>query len=154
MKTIKLSKKKDWNGRWIALPLLSVFSLLGACQSPDDTQQADFQTVEVRSVINKDSQLDWNKHIQSSRYIQLQETNDEASLIDGISDFALSDQYIFILPIKERRIAMFDREGHFIKTLIKEGPGRRDPGRMSSTGCFRASNMIGRAIISFCLETK
>ena len=158
MKTIKLPKKKDRNGRWIALPLLSIFFLLDACQSPDDTQQADFQTVDIRSVINKDSQLDWNNHIQSSRYIQLQETNDEASLIDGISDFALSDQYIFILPIKERRIAMFDREGHFIKTLIKEGPGPDEfNGMLSGIQYDKQSNhlfLFGNKISEYTLEGK
>ena len=51
-------------------------------------------------------------------------TTDDASLIDGVYDYAVTDRYIYVLPVKEPRIVLFDRQGRFIRTLVKEGRGR------------------------------
>lgn len=45
------------------------------------------------------------------------------SLLDGVSEYALTSKYIYVSPVKEQRIVQFDRKGHFIKTLIPFGQG-------------------------------
>ena len=56
-------------------------------------------------------------------------TDDPASLLDGVSEYALTSKYIYVSPVKEQRIVQFDRKGHFIKTLIPFGQG---PGEFSN----------------------
>lgn len=56
-------------------------------------------------------------------FVPLEVTTDDASLIDGVYDYAVTDRYIYVLPVKEPRIVLFDRQGRFIRTLVKEGQG-------------------------------
>ena len=53
----------------------------------------------------------------------METTDDPASLLDGVSEYALTSKYIYVSPVKEQRIVQFDRKGHFIKTLIPFGQG-------------------------------
>ena len=55
-------------------------------------------------------------------------TTDDASLIDGVYDYAVTDRYIYVLPVKEPRIVLFDRQGRFYPDVVKEGQG---PGEFS-----------------------
>ena len=58
--------------------------------------------------------------------IYLKESADAESLIDGVADYAVTSQAIYLLPIKEQRIVQFDRQGNFVKTLIREGQGPQE----------------------------
>lgn len=71
--------------------------------------------------------------IESVSYVPLQVTEDDASLIDGIVCFALSKDYIYVIPAKESRVVQFDRQGRFIKTLIPFGQGPGELQEMVST---------------------
>ena len=61
--------------------------------------------------------------IKGVTFVPLEVTTDDASLIDGVYDYAVTDRYIYVLPVKEPRIVLFDRQGRFIRTLVKEGQG-------------------------------
>lgn len=66
--------------------------------------------------------------IESVEYIPLETTADPASLLDGVSEYAVTSNYIYVSPVKEQRIVQFDRKGQFVKTLIPFGQG---PGEFS-----------------------
>ena len=36
-------------------------------------------------------------------FVPLEVTTDDASLIDGVYDYAVTDRYIYVLPVKEPR---------------------------------------------------
>ena len=46
-----------------------------------------------------------------------------------MSEYVLTDKYIYVAPVKEQRVVQFDRKGRFIRTLIPFGQG---PGEISS----------------------
>jgi DNA-binding beta-propeller fold protein YncE len=77
----------------------------------------------IREEINKPGMLTLHHEIESVIFVSLEETEDDASLIDGVYDYAVTEKYIYVLPVKEQRIVLFDRQGHFIKTLINQGQG-------------------------------
>lgn len=78
--------------------------------------------------MDKPGLLELGDEIKGVTFVPLEVTTDDASLIDGVYDYAVTDRYIYVLPVKEPRIVLFDRQGRFIRTLVKEGQG---PGEFS-----------------------
>ena len=110
------------------LHLFYLLPLLAACSSgysgPEELISAD-----LRQGINHPSMLNLQDEIESVEYIPLETTEDPASLLDGVSEYAVTSKYIYVSPVKEQRIVQFDRQGRFIKTLIPFGQG---PGEFSN----------------------
>lgn len=73
--------------------------------------------------MDKPGLLGLGDEIKGVTFVPLEVTTDDASLIDGVYDYAVTDRYIYVLPVKEPRIVLFDRQGRFIRTLVKEGQG-------------------------------
>lgn len=112
--------------------LFSLFCLalaLTACGSSEkETRSAGPLTADLRAAIGEDAGLRLDERVRSVEYIPLEATDDDASLIGGITDFAITDRHIYVYPQTEPRIVLFDRQGHFVRTLIREGQG---PGEFS-----------------------
>lgn len=101
---------------------------MAACDSGRSDSEG-LLSVDLRETMNHPSMLDLKEEIESVEYIPLETTDDPASLLDGVSDYAMTSKYIYVSPVKEQRIVLFDRQGHFIKTLIPFGQG---PGEFSN----------------------
>lgn len=99
-----------------------IFLAFCACGQPGGTKQSDC-IVNVRDEIDKAKGISLVTQLSGPVFIPLEETADEQSLVDGVADYAVTSKYIYILPIKEPRIVLFDRQGHFVRTLIREGQG-------------------------------
>ena len=52
----------------------------------------------VRDAVNQVSSLNLQKEISSVSYVPLETTNDDESLIDGVLDYAVTENHIYILP--------------------------------------------------------
>lgn len=110
---------KLFNNLFLALLLLS------SCNSAPTTPSACV-TADIRSAMNNLSFLPLNEEIESVSYVPLEVTADDASLIDGVADFAITSKYIYVLVGKESRIVLFDRQGHFLRTFLQQGQGPDD----------------------------
>ena len=108
--------------------LLGLLPLAVACGS-GHSGQGELISADLRQGINHPSLLALQDEIESVEYVPLETTDDPASLLDGVSEYALTGDYIYVSPVKEQRIVQFDRQGHFIKTLIPFGQG---PGEFSN----------------------
>ena len=100
-------------------------SLLCSC-SEKNTDKGEVLSVDVRELLkDKDAMKNVfaTDEIETVEYIPLEITQDDASLIAGILDFSVSDDFIYILPIKENKILQFDKKGHFIKNVVTYGEG-------------------------------
>ena len=104
-----------------------VLFLLIACSSPK-SDPSNCPVADIRAGIESPKSLKLSDEIESVDYVPLEVTSDDASLIDGVANYAVTDKYIYVLPVKEQRIVLFDRQGHFVKTLIPFGQG---PGEFS-----------------------
>jgi hypothetical protein len=103
--------------------LLSFMASCGSEQTPQE-----LLSVDLRSGMDHPSMLALQDEIESVEYIPLETTADPASLLDGVSEYAVTSNYIYVSPVKEQRIVQFDRKGQFVKTLIPFGQG---PGEFS-----------------------
>ena len=121
MKSVKLAS--------ILFYLNSVFvvSCFVSCGS-SPTEASSLLTADIRGGMDKPGLLGLGDEIKGVTFVPLEVTTDDASLIDGVYDYAVTDRYIYVLPVKEPRIVLFDRQGRFIRTLVKEGQG---PGEFS-----------------------
>lgn len=117
MKTQKMKKA--------VLPFMMLL-LLVSCNSR--SEQSGCINADIRGQLGKSATLKLAEEISGATYIPLEVTKDEASLIDGVTTFAVTDKYIYVVPVKEMRVVQFDREGHFIKNLIQFGQG---PGELN-----------------------
>mgnify|MGYP007090150689 FL=1 len=117
MKSVKLAS--------ILFYLNSVFvvSCFVSCGS-SPTEASSLLTADIRGGMDKPGLLELGDEIKGVTFVPLEVTTDDASLIDGVYDYAVTDRYIYVLPVKEPRIVLFDRQGRFIRTLVKEGRGR------------------------------
>ena len=97
-------------------------SLLTACQ-PKAEVGMEIPTANLRELISNSSMLSLNEEIKQVEYIPLRTTEDDQSLIDGVAGFAVTRKHIYVYPVKEQRIALFNRQGVFIRTLITFGQG-------------------------------
>ena len=98
------------------------FPLLTACQPKSETSM-EMPTTNLRELISSTSTLALNEEIEQVEYIPLRTTDDPQSLLDGAAGFAVTSKYIYVYPVKEQRIALFSRQGEFIRTLITFGQG-------------------------------
>ena len=108
--------------------LFCLLPLMAACDS-GHSGSGELISVDLRQGIDHPSMLNLQDEVESVEYIPLETTDDPASLLDGVSEYALTSKYIYVSPVKEQRIVQFDRKGHFIKTLIPFGQG---PGEFSN----------------------
>lgn len=83
---------------------------------------------DLRVAIDNPSMLSLEDEVESVEYVLLETTEDPASLVDGVAGYAVTSRYIYLYPVKEQRIVLFDRQGHFLRTLIPFGQG---PGEFS-----------------------
>lgn len=104
--------------------LIGLF-LLSSCNSGKVTPTG-LLTASVRSALNSPSTLPLGDEIEPVEYIPLKVTEDNASLIDGVVDYAITSKYIYILVGKEARIVLFDRQGNFLRTFLQAGNGPDD----------------------------
>jgi len=102
--------------------LLLIFS---ACTTKTK-DVSEYSVIDLREVIDKEAGVNLADEIADVKYIPLQVTSDDESLIGEIADYAVTSNYIYILSAEESRVIQFDREGNFIKTLIKSGPGPQE----------------------------
>ena len=98
------------------------FPLLTACQPKSETSM-EIPTTNLRELISSTSTLTLNEEIEQVEYIPLRTTEDDHSLIDGVAGFAVTSKHIYVYPVKEQRIVLFNRQGDFIRTLITFGQG-------------------------------
>lgn len=110
---------KSFNNLFLALLLLN------SCNSTPTTPTACV-TADIRKEMNNLSILPLDEEIESVTYVPLEVTADDASLIDGVIDFAITSKYIYVLVGKESRIVLFDRQGHFLRTFLQQGQGPND----------------------------
>lgn len=87
-----------------------------------EAQNANFWELDVakdyhEKIINLED-------IADVRYVPL-ETTDQ-SLIQGIHKMATSDDKIVICDLVQNTIFIFDKDGHFINSINKEGPGPQE----------------------------
>ncbi|WP_455672375.1 6-bladed beta-propeller [Phocaeicola sp.] len=110
------------------LNLLCLLPFMASCGSGHSDTEG-LLSADLREQIKHPSKVALQDEIESVEYIPLETTGDPASLLDGVSEYALTSKYIYISPVKEQRIVQFDRKGRFVKTLIPFGQG---PGEFSN----------------------
>ena len=108
--------------------LLVIFT---ACNSADKKASTHL-VVDLRNLVNQTEVTTLADEIKGVSYVPLEMTTDDASVIDGIANFAVSDKYIYVLPAKEMRVVLFGRDGKFIRNLINSGQG---PGEFTGSIC-------------------
>ena len=108
--------------------LLVIFT---ACNSSDKKASTHI-VVDLRNQVNQTAVTTLADEIKGVSYVPLEMTTDDASVIDGIANFAVSDKYIYVLPAKEMRVVLFGRDGKFIRNLINSGQG---PGEFTGSIC-------------------
>lgn len=101
------------------------FIALTSCNL-NQSKQTDILTASVREAFNSPTTLPIADEIESVEYIPLEVINEDASLIDGVVDFAITSKYIYVLVAKQPRIVLFDRQGHFLRTFLHQGQGPND----------------------------
>lgn len=101
---------------------IALLAGLVACSEPA-VKQIAYPVADVRSVIDREATLGLADEIAGVEYVPLKETDDDASLIDGVLDYAVTSRYIYVMPVQEPRIVLYDRQGNFVKTLVREGQG-------------------------------
>ena len=69
--------------------------VLASCNL-NQVDQTGLLTASVRDALNSPATLSIADEIESVEYIPLEMTNDDASLIDGVVDFAITSKYICI----------------------------------------------------------
>ena len=104
------------------LLFLLTSSLLTTCQ-PKAEVDTEIPVANLRELIANPSALSLNEEIKQVEYIPLHTTEDEQSLIDGVAGFAVTSKHIYVYPVKEQCLALFSRQGDFIRTLITFGQG-------------------------------
>lgn len=105
---------------FISMLCLSILS----CSTENSTDT--LSAIQVRTHMDETSSIATEKDLDEPIGIYLKESADAESLIDGVADYAVTSQAIYLLPIKEQRIVQFDRQGNFVKTLIREGQGPQE----------------------------
>lgn len=107
------------------ISLVCIVSLLCSC-SEKNGDKGEIPSVDVRELL-QDKGVMQNvfaaDEIETVEYIPLEITQNDASLIAGILDFTVSNDFIYVLPIKENKIMQFDKKGHFIKNVVTYGQG-------------------------------
>ena len=97
MKSVKLAS--------ILFYLNSVFvvSCFVSCGS-SPTEASSLLTADIRGGMDKPGLLELGDEIKGVTFVPLEVTTDDASLIDGVYDYAVTDRYIYVFPVKEPRV--------------------------------------------------
>lgn len=74
--------------------------VLASCNL-NQVDQTGLLTASVRDALNSPATLSIADEIESVEYIPLEMTNDDASLIDGVVDFAITSKYIYVLVARK-----------------------------------------------------
>ena len=93
-----------------------------AIDSAEREKLSDF--IEIKVDDQYPSRTIEMEDIAEVRYVPL-ETTDQ-SLIQGIHKMATSDDKIVICDLVQNTIFIFDKDGHFINSINKEGPGPQE----------------------------
>ncbi len=132
-----------------------VLLALASCHS-NQVKQTGELTASVREALHSPAILPLADEIESAEYIPLEITEDDASLIDGVVDFAITSKSIYVLVGKEARIVQFDRQGHFLRTFLQQGQGPNEfRGMIGFIQADEASNrfyVIGSKIGVYTLD--
>lgn len=109
--------------RFFIIPI-AMLALI-SCNS-NQVKEANEPIASIRKALNSPGILPIADEIKSAEYIPLEVTHDDASLIDGVVDYAITSKYIYVLVGKEARIVLFDRQGHFLRTFLQQGQGANE----------------------------
>lgn len=135
--------------------IASVAFALASCHS-NQVSQTEMPMGAIREALKSPATLPIAEEIESAEYIPLEMTDDNASLIDGVVDFAITSKYIYVLVGKEARIVLFDRQGQFLRTFLRQGQGPDDfNGMMGFIQADEVDNrfyVIGNKIGVYTLE--
>ena len=105
------------------IELVLVLLIMISCSNKSSVDNSFLPQVNLRKSLSEIDVLPLKDEIKSVSYIPLKETANDTSLIDGVASYAITSEYIYILPVKEARIVVFDRKGNFIKAIINKGQG-------------------------------
>ena len=75
------------------------------------TEASSLLTADIRGGMDKPGLLELGDEIKGVTFVPLEVTTDDASLIDGVYDYAVTDRYIYVFPVKEPRIVLFEGRG-------------------------------------------
>lgn len=111
-------------GKHLFIAIIGLIVLVGC--NANQTKKAELPTTSMRDALNSPSVTSLGDEIELLEYIPLKVTEDNASLIDGVVDYAITSKYIYVLVGKEARIVLFDRQGSFLRTFLQQGNGPDD----------------------------
>ena len=75
-----------------------LLSFMASCSSEQTPQE--LLSVDLRSGMDHPSMLALQDEIESVEYIPLETTADPASLLDGVSEYAVTSNYIYVLLLR------------------------------------------------------
>lgn len=106
--------------------LFVLLALISCSPSIKEEKEGNIVTASVREAFQNLSTLPITEEIESVEYLPLEITDNDESLIDGVVDYAVTSKYIYVLVGKEPRIVLFDRQGNFVRTFLRQGQGPND----------------------------
>lgn len=106
--------------------LIVLLTVISCSPSPQKEREGNVTMASVREAFQNLSTLPIAEEIESVEYLPLEITDNDESLIDGIVDYAVTSKYIYVLVGKEPRIVLFDRQGKFVRTFLRQGQGPND----------------------------
>lgn len=106
--------------------LFVLLTFMSCSPSIKEEKEGNIVTASVREAFQNLSALPIAEEIESVEYLPLEITDNDESLIDGVVDYAVTSKYIYVLVGKEPRIVLFDRQGNFVRTFLRQGQGPND----------------------------
>jgi len=106
---------------------LVISLLLISCNS---TNSGNYIVGDIRSAMSNQTVLQLADEIENVTYIPLKISANDESIIGGITGYAITKKYVYVHPIEESGIVLFDKQGNFIKTIVRYGQG---PGEINGT---------------------
>jgi len=95
-----------------------------SCSSKKDIQTDNLLTVEMRKNVSKSTPITFSEEIKRIEYIPLEVSDDKKSLLDQAMEISVTDEYIYVLPAKQRGVLQFSRmDGKFIREFAQPGGG-------------------------------
>ena len=101
--------------------------LLISCNS---TNSSDYIVADIRGAIGNQTVLQLADEIENVLYVPLKISENNESIIGNITGYAITERYIYVHPIEEVGVLLFDRQGNFVKTITRYGQG---PGEINGT---------------------
>lgn len=135
-----------WNNKCLYLLL----SLLIISCSQKDIVEKEIVTIPVREYISHNDKVSVKKDIDKIEYVPLQLTDDYTSMVGQVMDIALTDNYIFVLSDQKCGVLQFDRNGSFVRQIVKYGSG---PGELVYPMSLYATDFDHRLHITCAYKT-